>query len=95
MYPSSSSPIVSWSTELHRKHIVSLVSSTTVSAGPVFGGPSDATMSDLSKNISEQILEMERSRVSRETSSSKKRTSFHNLFSSTQNMILNASSSNQ
>eukprot|EP00978_Attheya_sp_CCMP212_P000517 scaffold1034_cov53-Attheya_sp.AAC.1 len=95
MYPSSSSPIVSWSTELHRKHIVSLVSPSTVSAVPVFGSPSDATMSDLSKNISEQILEMGRSRVSRETSSSEKRTSFDNLFTSTQNMILNVSSSNQ
>jgi hypothetical protein len=38
---------------------------------------------------------MERSRVSRETSSSEKKTSFDNLFQSTQNMILNASSSNQ
>jgi hypothetical protein len=95
MYPSSSSSIVSWSTELHRKHIISLVSPTTVPTGPVFGGPSDATMSDLSKNISEQNLEMERSRVSRETSSSEKKTSFANLFQSTQNMILNASSANQ
>jgi hypothetical protein len=95
MYPSSSSPIVSWLTKLHGKHIVSLVSPTTVPTGPVFGGPSDATMSDLSKNISEQILEMERSRVSRETSSSEKKTSFDNLFTSIQNMILNVSSSNQ
>eukprot|EP00978_Attheya_sp_CCMP212_P017938 scaffold48447_cov36-Attheya_sp.AAC.1 len=94
MYPSTASHIVSWCEDLHSKHIASLVIPLNPPAGPVFGGPSDATMADLTKTLSEQIQEMEKSRASRELSSSEKKTSFSNLFESTQTMVLNASSSN-
>jgi hypothetical protein len=94
MYPSTASNIVSWCEDLHSKHIVSPVIPSDSPAGPVFGGPSDATMADLTKTLSEQIQEMEKSRASRELSSSEKKTSFSSLFDSTQTMILNASSSN-
>jgi hypothetical protein len=94
MYPSTASHITSWCEDLHSKHILSPVIPSNSSTGPVFGGPSDSTMADLTKTLSEQIQEMEKSRASRELSSSEKKTSFSNLFESTQNMILNASSSN-